>query len=114
MSLLPSDPSIQPVFQHEAEVEPVSLEVFWPVSGGYDAKAVAGRLYHPRRWVRVALNVPPQERGAVLRVDPCSEFGILEIAQIRIAPVGRANEGVTFRPKDKPEGLKFDATCLSR
>jgi O-antigen biosynthesis protein len=85
-----------------------ALQVFWPESGGYSATAVAGERYPVKRWTRVVLEVPPQDRGAVLRLDPCSNAGIVEIACIRVAPKGVRKAGMRIRRSEIAASLELD------
>ncbi len=67
---------------------PAVLEAFWPETGGYTSACMVRKSYPHRRWVRVTLEIPPQERRAVLRIDPVSDIAHLEIARIRVTAWG--------------------------
>lgn len=84
------------------------LEVLWPEVGGYSSACVRRQSFRHNRWARVCLDVPAQDRGAILRIDPAQGPALLEIARIRVSAVQNSDDPLDLHDPAALAELRFD------
>lgn len=89
-----------------------AFQVFWPQDGDYNERAVAGAHYLAGRWQRMVLELPPQPKHAVLRIDPCTEPGSVQFASIRITAWDNRTGGIRLRHEKDVENLHLEDLVL--
>ena len=89
-----------------------AFQVFLPQDGDYSDRAVAGKHYLMGRWQRVVLDLPPQSRNAILRVDPCTQSGSVLFASIRVTAWDNRKNGYRLRTKEDLDALHLEDLLL--
>lgn len=95
-----------------APPDATALQVFWPRDGGYSDRYVAGGMYPVNKWKRLILELPPQPRDAVLRVDPCTKPGTLLIAGMRFSVREDRHCSVKFRSAGDMAAVQLEELVL--
>lgn len=65
--------------------DPLYLQVYFPRDGSYHEEASAKIALKAGEWLRLEVDLPPDWRGARLRVDPVNACGLIEIEYLRVA-----------------------------
>ena len=61
------------------------LQVYFPRDGSYHEAASTKVALETGQWLKLAIALPTDWRGAPLRLDPLSAAGLIEIASLRVA-----------------------------